>query len=245
MLSTAQNSPPATLAANLLQVRERIAQAATLAGRSPDALTVIAVSKGQSAERLDAAAQLGLRDFGENYVTEALPKIAQLASRGLCWHFIGRIQANKTRIIASQFDWVHSVDRGEIARRLSSQRGHFLPPLNLCLQVNVLAEASKAGVTPDELPALIDAVQGLPRVRLRGLMGMLPYEASPALQTEGFGRLRQLLEAAQARGVPLDTLSMGMSADLEAAILQGATHLRIGTALFGERSAGLPATPVE
>ena len=245
MLSTAQNSPLPPLAANLLQVRERMAQAAALAGRNPDALTLIAVSKGQSVEHMDAAAQLGLRDFGENYVTEALPKIAQLASRGLCWHFIGRIQANKTRIIASSFDWVHSVDRSDIARRLSSQRGHFLPPLNLCLQVNVLGEASKGGVTPEELPVLIDAVLGLPRIRLRGLMGMLPYDASPALQAEGFGRLRQLLEVAQARGVALDTLSMGMSADLETAIVQGATHLRIGTALFGERSAGLPATPVE
>ena len=245
MLSTAQNSLLAPLAANLAPLRQRMAQAATLAGRDPGALTLIAVSKGQSAECIGAAAQLGLRDFGENYVAEALPKIAQLASQGLCWHFIGRIQANKTRIIASHFDWVHSVDRSEIARRLSSQRGHFLSPLNLCLQVNVLGEASKAGVTPDELPALIDAVQGLPRIRLRGLMAMLPYEASPALQAEGFGRLRQLLEAAQARGFLLDTLSMGMSADLEAAIQQGATHLRIGTALFGERSAAQPSVHVE
>jgi len=245
MLSTAQNSLLAPLAANLARLRERMARAAAQAGRNPDALTLIAVSKGQPAERIAAAAQLGLRDFGENYVAEALPKIAQLASQGLCWHFIGRVQANKTRIIAGHFDWVHSVDRSEVAGRLSAQRSHFVPALNLCLQVNVLGEASKAGVAAQALPALIDAVQGLPRIRLRGLMGMLPYEASPALQAEGFGRLRQLLEAAQARGIALDTLSMGMSADLEAAVTQGATHLRIGTALFGERSAGLTTSSVE
>lgn len=238
MLSNPQNSPSdADLVRNLGTVRARIAAAAAAAGRDPAAIRLLAVSKGQPAARIRAAAALGLTDIGENYVAEALPKIGQLQSLGLAWHFIGRIQANKTRPIAAHFDWVHGVDRPEIAQRLSEQRGHFAPPLNLCLQVNVLGEASKGGVSPEALPALLDAVAGLPRLRLRGLMCMLPYAAAPELQQEGFGRLRTLRDAAVARGIALDTLSMGMSADLEAAVAAGSTLLRIGTALFGPRAA--------
>jgi len=245
MLSTPQNSPDPDLACNLDTVRARIARAAATAGRDPAQIQLLAVSKGQAAERIRSASLLGLTDFGENYVAEAVPKMGQLASLGLTWHFIGRIQANKTRMIASVFHWVHGVDREQVAQRLSDQRGHFLAPLNICLQVNVLGEASKAGVSPAELPALLDAVHGLPRLRLRGLMCMLPYGADTGLQREGFGRMRQLLEAAQARGIALDTLSMGMSADLEAAVAEGATLLRIGTALFGPRSATTVAARVE
>jgi PLP dependent protein len=243
MLSTAQNPPDSSLIGNLDTVRARIAHAAAAVGRDAVSIRLLAVSKGQPADRIRAAAQLGLAEFGENYVSEAVPKAAQLADLGLTWHFIGRIQANKTRVIASHFQWVHGIDRTEVARRLSDQRSHFAPPLNVCLQVNVLHEASKAGVSPEQLPALLDAVRGLPRLALRGLMCMLPYGADPALQREGFGRMRQLRDDAQARGFVLDTLSMGMSADLEAAVAEGSTLLRIGTALFGSRPA--TAAPVE
>ncbi len=245
MLSTAQNSPNDRLNYRLLGLRERIDGAARAAGRNPGEVTLLAVSKGQPAARVRAAAALGLRDFGENYVTEALPKMAQLTDLGLYWHFIGRIQANKTRAIASQFDWVHGVDRVQLAQRLSTQRGHFVAPLNICLQVNVLGEASTGGVPPEALPALIEAVRELPRLRLRGLMCILPYEASPAEQATGFGHLRQLLQEARARGVAMDTLSMGMSADLESAVAHGATVVRIGTALFGSRDASIAAPAVE
>lgn len=237
MLSTTQNSTVTDLAGNLDDVRGRIARAAAAAGRDPDALLLLAVSKGQPSERIRSAAGLGLKDFGENYVAEALPKIHALVPLGLTWHFIGRVQANKTRPIAANFDWVHGVDRVEIARRLSDQRGHFAPPLNICLQVNVLGETSKGGIAPDALPALLDAVREFPRLRVRGLMCMLPHGASADLQHEGFGRLRSLLNAAVAGGAVLDTLSMGMSADLEAAVAEGSTLLRIGTALFGQRAA--------
>jgi pyridoxal phosphate enzyme (YggS family) len=241
MLSTPQNSADSALAGNLYAVRARIAAAATAAGRDPAGIRLLAVSKGQAAERIRAAATLGLTDFGENYVAESVPKIVQLATLGLTWHFIGRIQANKTRVIAAHFQWVHGIDRTEVARRLSDQRSHFVPPLNICLQVNVLGEQSKAGVSPEQLPALLDAVRGLPRLTLRGLMCMLPYGAAPDLQREGFGRLRLLRDAAAARGITLDTLSMGMSADLEAAVTEGSTLLRIGTALFGPRTTAPPA----
>ena len=245
MLSTAQNSPDSALAANLEAVRARIARAAAAAHRDLAGIGLLAVSKGQDSTRIRAAASLGLTDFGENYVTEALPKLAALAGLALTWHFIGRIQGNKTRVIAAQFAWVHGVDRAQVAERLSAQRGHFTTPLNLCLQVNVLGEPSKAGVSPAALPALIDAVRVLPRVRLRGLMCMLPYGASEQAQADGFGGLRRLKEDAAARGIVLDTLSMGMSADLEQAVAQGATLLRIGTALFGPRDAAQPPVPVE
>lgn len=237
MISTTHIPPAGSdLAARLGAVRDRLARAARAAGRDPADILLLAVSKGQPVERIREAAALGLHSFGENYVAEAVTKIQQLAALDLDWHFIGRLQANKTRPVATHFAWVHGIDRAQIARRLSDQRGHFAPPLNVCLQVNVLGEASKGGVPPEELPELIDAVKELPRLRLRGLMCMLPHDAPEALQREGFARLRQLRDEAIGRGIALDTLSMGMSDDLEAAVAEGSTLLRIGTALFGARA---------
>ena len=236
MLSVPQNSTEdADIAAGVAAVRSRIANAVGAAGRSEDQVTLLAVSKGQPARRIGAAADLGLRDFGENYLSEALPKIRALATRGLSWHFIGRVQSNKAGLLARHFDWVHGIDRAAVAARLSARRGTDGPPLNICLQVNVLGEASKAGVSPADLPALLDATRDLPSLRLRGLMCMLPYGADAAAQARGFGGLQTLLHDARRRGFALDTLSMGMSADLEAAIAHGATLLRVGTALFGAR----------
>jgi hypothetical protein len=182
-----------------------------------------------------AVAAEGIRDIGESYLQEALEKIEQLRDLALTWHFIGRLQANKTRVIAATFDWVHGVDRLKIAERLSEQRPFHAPPLNVCLQVNIAGEASKGGVTPEELPALAAAVAVLPRLKLRGLMCIPPDEADPARQRKWFAAMRHALEELNASGASLDTLSMGMSGDFEAAILEGATLVRIGTALFGER----------
>jgi pyridoxal phosphate enzyme (YggS family) len=238
MLSNPQNSPRSErLATSLAALRRRIRAAADAAGRNADDITLLAVSKGHPADAVVAARGLGLEDFGENYVDEALPKIAAVAPQvpTIRWHFIGRVQANKTRPIAAHFDWVHGLDRIRIAERLSSQRGHYQPPLNVCLQVNVAGESQKGGVAPDEVPQLVRDVATLPRLALRGLMCMLPYGASAAEQAAGFGALKKLLDAANREGAHLDTLSMGMSADLEAAVEQGSTLLRIGTALFGAR----------
>lgn len=238
MLSTPQNSPyTGRLEKSVAALRRRIAAAAAAAGRDPEDITLLAVSKGHPVEAVRAARDLGLEDFGENYVDEALPKIAELArdGRAVRWHFIGRLQANKTRHVAQHFDWVHGIDRLRVAQRLSAQRGHYQPPLEVCVQVNITGELTKAGVAPADCPALLQAVAALPRLRLRGLMCMLPYQATAAEQATGFGELRRLLENARATGLPLDTLSMGMSDDLEAAVEQGSTMLRIGTALFGPR----------
>jgi pyridoxal phosphate enzyme (YggS family) len=239
MLSTPQNSPhEARLAAALAALRRRIAAAADAAGRSVDDITLLAVSKGHPAPAVAAARALGLADFGENYVDEAVEKIRALGEpkdAPLRWHFIGRVQANKTRLIAAHFDWVHGVDRLKVAERLSAQRGHYQPPLNVCLQVNVAGETRKGGIAPDDAASLAIEVAQLPRLTLRGLMCMLPFGASAAEQAAGFGALRRLLEHINRAGGTLDTLSMGMSADLEAAVEQGSTLLRIGTALFGER----------
>lgn len=238
MLSIPQNSPyPAQLRASLAALRRRIAAAAEAAGRNIDTITLLAVSKGHPVEALAVAHSLGLADFGENYLDEALPKIAALAgsSPPLRWHFIGRIQANKTRDIAAHFDWAHGVDRLRIAERLAAQRTAAQPPLNVCVQVNVAAEASKAGLPPDEVADFVAELLPLPRLRVRGLMCMLPYGASVTEQAAGFGAMRQLLERLNRGGAGLDTLSMGMSNDLEAAIEQGATLVRVGTALFGAR----------
>ena len=245
MLSTTHNQAATPLAQRFADLSARIAAAAAAAGRSDAPPLLLAVSKGQPAAVIREAMALGLSQFGENYVTEALPKMAELAAHALVWHFIGRIQSNKTRILASRFDWVHGIDRASLAQRLSEQRGHFQAPLNICLQVNVLAEASKGGVSPAELPALIEAVRNMPRLRLRGLMCMLPYAAPLALQHQGFAEMRRLLEQAVAQGTPLDTLSMGMSDDFEPAIAEGATLLRIGTGLFGERSAAAVGRALE
>lgn len=223
---------------NILQVRTRMQQACARAGRPADAVGLLAVSKTCPADAVRTALDTGQHAFGENYVQEALDKIAALADRRaeLQWHLIGPLQSNKTRPVAEAFDWVHSVDRLKIAQRLSEQRPAALPPLNVCLQVNVSGEASKSGVAPAELPALARAVAALPRLRLRGLMAIPEPVDDPVAQRAPHARLRGLLQALQAQGLALDTLSMGMSADLEAAVQEGATMLRIGTAIFGARA---------
>lgn len=237
MLSGPQNSASDNgIADRLAALRQRIATAAEAAGRDVRSITLLAVTKGQPPQRLREALALGLSAFGENYLPEALPKIEALRDQAPDWHFIGRLQANKTRPVAEHFSWVHSVDRLKIAERLSVQRSPNAPPLNLCIQVSISAEAGKGGVPPGEAVALLQAVAALPRLRVRGLMCMLPYGADPVQQRADFGRARELLESARQQGLPLDTLSMGMSADLEQAVLAGSTLLRIGTALFGERA---------
>ena len=212
-----------------------MARAAAAAGRSAHSVTLLAVGKAQPAELLAAAADCGITDFGESYLQEALGKIAALQGRGLTWHFIGRIQANKTRPIAESFAWVHALDRLKVAERLAAQRPPQAPPLNVCLQVNVAGEASKGGVAPAELPALAAGVRRLPHLTLRGLMCIPPEETEPARQRGWFARLRVLRDELNAAGHSLDTLSMGMSADFESAILEGATIVRLGTILFGAR----------
>ncbi len=219
------------------QVRSRIQKAAAAAGRDPAAITLLAVTKAQSAESIRLAATAGVTDFGENYLQEALPKMDQLADLRLTWHYIGKIQSNKTRTIAERFDWVHSVERLSVARRLSEQRPFHAPPLNLCIQVELVPEPNKAGVEPGAVAALAAAITGLPRLRLRGLMCIPPEQPDPAAGRATFARLRLLLEELNALGLKLDTLSMGMSADFESAIAEGATLVRIGTALFGTRPA--------
>jgi len=224
---------------NLQAVHAAIAAAATAAGRAPEAVTLLAVSKTFDAATVLEAVRAGQTAFGENYLQEALDKIdAVVAARPgavLQWHFIGPIQSNKTRPIAARFDWVHSVARASIAARLSAQRPPQLPPLNVCLQVNLDGEDSKSGVEPSELAALAREVAQLPRLRLRGLMAIPRPSDEPAVQRAAFARLRHLYEQLRADGLPLDTLSMGMSADLDAAILEGATIVRVGSAIFGKR----------
>ena len=221
-----------TIAENIAKVGERIREAAQASGRDLDGIGLLAVSKTKPAAAVRDAFAAGVRDFGENYLQEALDKQAELSELPLIWHFIGPIQSNKTKPIAEHFAWVHSVDRLKIAQRLSEQRPTGLPPLNICLQVNVSAEASKSGCAPAELAALAQAVSQLPNLRLRGLMAIPEPTDDVAAQRAAFARLREL------RGglpLPLDTLSMGMSHDLDAAIAEGATWVRIGTALFGAR----------
>ncbi len=222
-----------TIAENIAKVGARIREAAHASGRALEPVGLLAVSKTKPAEALREAHAAGISDFGENYLQEALDKQAVLADLALTWHFIGPIQSNKTRPIAEHFDWVHSVDRLKVAQRLSDQRPAHLPALNICLQVNVSGEASKSGCNPDELPALAAAVAQLPRLHLRGLMCIPEPTDDPAEQRAAFAHLRQLQDSL---GLPLDTLSMGMSHDLEAAIAEGATWVRVGTALFGSRT---------
>lgn len=222
-----------TIANNIAKVAARIREAAQAAGRDPDTVGLLAVSKTQPAEAIREANGAGLSDFGENYLQEALEKQADLADLALTWHFIGPIQSNKTRAIAEHFDWVHSVDRLKIAQRLSEQRPTELPPLNICLQVNVSGEASKSGCAPQDVAELARTIATLPNLRLRGLMAIPEPTDDRAEQHAAFARLRQLQ---QALALELDTLSMGMSQDLEAAIAEGATWVRIGTALFGARA---------
>ena len=221
-----------TLADNLSAISARIASAAQAAGREPASVQLLAVSKTKPAAAIRELYAAGVRDFGENYLQEALTKQQTLGDLPLIWHFIGPIQSNKTKAIAEHFDWVHSVDRLKIAQRLSEQRPAGLAPLNICLQVNVSGEDSKSGCAAAELPALAKAVAALPNLRLRGLMAIPEPTDERAAQEAAFASLRNLLEQ---QHLGLDTLSMGMSHDLEAAIAQGATWVRIGTALFGAR----------
>jgi PLP dependent protein len=225
------------MASRLQQVRARVAAACAAAQRDVHSITILAVSKTVDAATVREAHGLGQHSFGENYVQEALDKIAALADLRsmLQWHLIGPLQSNKTRVVAEHFDWVHSVDRLKIAQRLSEQRPAALPALQVCLQVNVSGEASKSGVAPQEVPALALAVAALPRLRLRGLMSIPEPAADPQAQRAPHAALRELLHTLQARGLALDTLSMGMSADLEAAVLEGSTVVRVGTAIFGAR----------
>jgi pyridoxal phosphate enzyme (YggS family) len=230
-----------SIAANLQAVRERIATACRAAGRREDSVSLLAVSKTWPAADLRQAAVAGQAAFGENYVQEAVDKIAALRGLGLEWHFIGPLQSNKTRPVAENFDWVHSVDRLKIAERLAAQRPATLPPLELCLQVNVSGEASKSGCAPEDAPALAAAILRLAGVRLRGLMAIPEPGADVALQRRRFATLRATLERINAEsGAGLDTLSMGMSDDLEAAIMEGATIVRVGTAIFGQREYQTP-----
>ncbi|WDY58333.1 YggS family pyridoxal phosphate-dependent enzyme [Pseudomonas sp. PSKL.D1] len=224
-----------TIADNLCALAARIETAAQAAGRDPASVRLLAVSKTKPASAIREVHAAGVRDVGENYLQEALAKQDELRDLPLIWHFIGPIQSNKTKAIAEHFDWVHSVDRLKIAQRLSEQRPEGLPPLNICLQVNVSGEDSKSGCTPAGLAALANAVAALPNLRLRGLMAIPEPTEDRHAQEAAFASLRQLQEEL---GLGMDTLSMGMSHDLEAAIAQGATWVRIGTALFGARDYG-------
>jgi pyridoxal phosphate enzyme (YggS family) len=228
-----------SIGSRLQAVKDRIAAACESAGRDAKYVTLLAVSKTFGPERVREAHSAGQVAFGENYVQEALVKMGALADlrARLEWHFLGPLQSNKTRPVAELFDWVHSVERLKIAQRLAEQRPAGLPPLNLCLQVNVSGEASKSGVPPDDLPALAAAVAALPpaRVRLVGLMSIPEPTSDAAAQRAAHRRLRALRDALRERGLDLPTLSMGMSADLEAAIAEGSTLVRVGTAIFGAR----------
>jgi len=226
------------IAANLQAVNLSIAQAAHIAQRREESITLLAVSKGFPAAAVREAYEAGQRVFGESYVQEALDKIASLSDSPLEWHFIGPVQSNKTRAIAENFAWVHSVDRLKIAERLSVQRPQNLPPLNVCIQINVSGEDSKSGVAPGEVLALAQDVVQLPQLKLRGLMAIPAPAEGLELQRKPFARLRELMRQLNAQGLELDTLSMGMSHDLEAAILEGATIVRVGTAIFGQRDYG-------
>ena len=224
-----------SIAANLQAVRARIARAAQAAHRAPGNILLLAVSKTIPAERIAEAHAAGQRAFGENHVQEAVEKITVLATLPLDWHFIGPIQSNKTRLISQHFGWVHGVERERIAERLNAARPEGMAPLNVCIQVNVSGEASKSGVAPGDEVKLAEAIARLPRLRLRGLMAIPEPTADVMLQRRRFALLRELKDRLRARGHALDTLSMGMSDDFEAAILEGATIVRIGTAIFGAR----------
>jgi PLP dependent protein len=225
------------VARHLEEVRQRIAKAAADASRDASTVMLLAVSKTFPAEDVRAAFDAGQRAFGENYVQEAVAKITELADlrSEIEWHFIGPLQSNKTKVVAENFDWVHSVDRLKIAERLSDQRPDSMPRLNVCLQINVSGEDSKSGVAPDDALALAHQIAALPRLRLRGLMAIPEPAGTLDEQRVPHRRLREIMDTLRADGLELDTLSMGMSADIEAAILEGATMVRIGTAIFGAR----------
>jgi len=223
------------IAKNIAKLRHRIRNASQKYQRESGTITLLAVSKTQPAEAIRSAVAAGITDIGENYLQEALEKQAQLADLSVCWHFIGPLQSNKTRAVAEHFDWVHSIEREKIARRLSEQRPENLPPLNICLQVNISGEASKSGVSADQAAQLASAVADLPGLQLRGLMAIPAASRDPAQQSADFAAVRDLLVQLQQQHPQLDTLSMGMSADLEAAIANGSTLLRVGTGIFGPR----------
>ena len=225
-----------TISANLQAVIARIEAAARQFGRNPDDISLLAVSKTWPAADVREAALAGQRSFGENYVQEGVDKARTLVALDLDWHFIGPLQSNKTRAVAETFDWVHAVDRLKIAERLSEQRPESLPALQVCIQVNVSGEQTKSGVSLDETAALAHRVAALPRIRLRGLMAIPQFVEDFAEQRMAFRRLREAFEQLNKEGLSLDTLSMGMSHDLEAAIAEGATMVRVGTAIFGERN---------
>lgn len=226
---------PQNLTARVDRIRAQIRRAAEAASRDPASVTLVAVTKAKAAEYVRAAATAGVTDFGENYVKEALGKMDELRSLPATWHFIGALQSNKTRSVAERFAWMHSLDRMSVARRLSEQRPFHAPPLNVCIQVALVHEPTKGGVEPAALAELAHGVAGLPRLKLRGLMCVPPPLPDESSQRAMFARLRRHLEELNSEGLGLDTLSMGMSADFQAAIAEGATHVRIGTALFGSR----------
>ncbi len=221
---------------NLRKIGDLLAISAVEAERDPQTVKLLAVTKKQPLDKVLAAASLGQRDFGENTVQEGLDKILATAESGLTWHFIGHLQSNKTRAVAENFDWVHSIDKLKVAKRLSQQRPTALPPLNVCLQVNIDEEPGKSGISIDETPELAAACMELPQIRLRGLMCLPRIRTKFEDQRRPFARLRQLAGTLRDMGIDTDTLSMGMSADFRAAIFEGATIVRIGTALFGERT---------
>jgi PLP dependent protein len=221
---------------NLIQIKSQIAEAAMAAGRSSDAITLLAVSKTKPVSDILAAYQAGQIDFGENYLQEAEQKILALADKGIQWHYIGPIQSNKTRKIGELFDWVHSVDRYKIAERLSQQRPEALKPLNILLQVNIDNEASKSGISVDQVLPLAEQIAQLPKLRLRGLMAIPSVQEDYQQQCIPFARMNKLLQELHTQHPECDTLSMGMSGDMQAAIAQGSTLVRIGTAIFGKRN---------
>ena len=220
---------------NLRKIRDLLAETAVEAGRRPEDVHLLAVSKKQPLEKIVEAAAAGQRDFGENIVQEGIEKVTKLAESRLCWHFIGHLQSNKTRVVAEYFDWVHTIDKLKTAHRLNDQRPRGRPPLNICIQVNVDDEASKSGVSPAALPELAHACKDLPNLRLRGLMCLPAVRDEFDEQRIPFAALRRMAEELRQAGIETDTLSMGMSADYRAAVFEGATLVRIGTALFGER----------
>jgi hypothetical protein len=239
----------ATIAENIQQVRARIAAACEAERRVVQSVTLLAVSKTFGVDAVREAFAAGLRCFGENYVQEGVDKILALDDlrSDIAWHLVGPLQSNKTRVVAERFDWVHGIDRLKVAERLAEQRPAHLPPLQICLQVNISGEPSKSGFSPQEVSAVAHAVAGLSGVRLRGLMAIpQPVDAADtAAQRRPFAALRELLQRLQREGLALDTLSMGMSADLEAAVAEGATIVRVGTAVFGGRVRAAPSSPME
>ena len=221
---------------NFRKIQDLLAKASADAGRPADHIRLLAVSKKKPLEAILEAAAAGQRDFGENFVKEGLDKIDNCGRDDLTWHFIGHLQANKTRAVAEHFHWVHTIDRLKIAQRLSAQRPQNAADLNVCIEVNIDAEESKSGVTPVDLPALAAAVAALPRLKLRGMMCLPAIRDSFDEQRKPFAAMRELFDALNDEGLRLDTLSMGMTADYAAAIHEGATIVRVGTAIFGARS---------